>query len=156
MIARRRLPSPTGPSIHTPSASGPRCASESVILAMVGAETGLPSIWTTPVMPHIAGSFLGHPHGKAALLFVESGNREVSLGAPLAHLVCRLPVCVAGTIPIEIEVDVLLEGPRLIPEEFGEVPVDEALHIVLSGWDAEQWNVLPQRHRCLELGQRLA
>src|SRR5438445_4509551 len=122
MMASRRWASPTGPSIHAPCPSGPRCAISLFIRSRVAAWTGSPFSWTTPQMPHI--SALGRHDGESARLLVESRDAQMRLLAPLPHLGFCLAVRVARTVPVEVDVDVLLEGGGVVPVELGEVPVD--------------------------------
>src|SRR5690349_12555591 len=53
MIARRRLPSPTGPSWWIPSSSGPRCSIASVMRCTTAGSAGAPSRFRTPATPHM-------------------------------------------------------------------------------------------------------
>src|SRR5215208_3663576 len=63
--------------------------------------------------------------GEAGLVHVEVRDLEPFVRAPAAHLVLGLPVRVARRVPVEVQVVVLLEGHLLVPEELGDVPVDE-------------------------------
>src|SRR5688572_30239652 len=53
MIARRLWPKPTKEFVHSPSPSGPRCRTTSVMRFRTLIETGLPSTLKMPVIPHM-------------------------------------------------------------------------------------------------------
>src|SRR5688572_27963778 len=78
----RRWPSPAGPSIRMPSASGPRLASARVMDVRIWRSGACPSPAIHPAMPHIArsgrevGAFL---RGRAARLRTARHGRRVAL-----------------------------------------------------------------------------
>src|SRR5438309_7525623 len=151
MMASRRWASPTGPSIHAPWPSGPRCAISWFIRSRVAAWTGSPFSWTTPQMPHI--SALGRHDGESARLLVESRDARMRLLAPLPHLGFCLAVRVARAVSVEVDVNVLLEGGGVVPVELGEVPVDDPLHVFGARLDAQQRYVLVDLDARVEIAQ---
>src|SRR5438445_12963094 len=112
MMASRRWASPTGPSIHAPWPSGPRCAISWFIRSRVAAWTGSPFSWTTPQMPHI--SALGRHDGESARLLAESRDAQMRLPARLAHLGFGRAVGIARAVPVEVAVRVLLEAGGVV------------------------------------------
>src|SRR6266850_6840144 len=116
--------------------------------------------WTfgccTATMPHISGR-LRCDHGESALFRVEATDLEASLGTPRAYLGLGLAVRVLRPVPVEVDVEVLLERITVVPEELREVPVDEALHVVAAALDAKSRNVfdIDRRLQCREVAREL-
>src|SRR5579862_2462801 len=88
MMASRRWPSPTAPSIQCPSPSGPRWAMASVMRCSSGGAIGSPSRLTTPAMPHTAVACSGDVPQAGDYVVVVLGahavvqwNRHALLGA---------------------------------------------------------------------------
>src|SRR5687767_2214193 len=97
MIASRRWPRPTGPSMNWPSPSGPRCATASVMRRRMTGETGSPSKCRIPVMPHMAVDTL---LGGQACRPAAGGELRLVRSAPLDH-----PLQPFGEVDLRLEAD---------------------------------------------------
>src|ERR1700690_4530095 len=104
----------------------------SVMRCRSDCETGAPSRYTIPAIPHTA-SVPCCPDGVPALLGVDIGDRQTRFRAPAPDVFLRLPPCIPGPVPVEVYVVVLVEGELIVPEELSEVPVDQTLHVLAAG-----------------------
>src|SRR5215469_11326469 len=77
MMASRRWPMPTGPSIQCPSPSGPRCAITSVMRFSTGGATGAPSILSNPAIPHMAPGTSADPAQAGGHVLVVVGAHAI-------------------------------------------------------------------------------
>src|SRR5256886_5479294 len=67
---------------------------------------------------------------------------EARLSAPTLDLGHRLAMCISGSVPVEVDMNVLFKVELLVPEQLGEVPVDQTLNVLPAGLDAKQRDVL--------------
>src|SRR6185503_6940167 len=101
-----------------------------------------------PAIPHIGCSLLRNrlfpdsPHRKSALLLVKINYSQPGIATPTPDVFFRLTMSVSRVIPIKINVMVRLESKVAIPKQFGEIPVNQALHVLPTGFDAQIRNIL--------------
>src|SRR5688572_16905449 len=126
-----------------PCPSGPRCANTAVMRRRTTGATGAPSVLRMPVIPHTSGpSALPGDDGDAGILDIESLDAEPRLATPPLHLLRRLPVGIAGGVPVEVDVVELLQAQIRVVECLEDVPVDQPLQRDATRRDAQQRHVL--------------
>src|SRR5256885_15587490 len=141
IIARRRWTSPIGPSDHIPSPSGPLCATAAPIASNVAVATGSPSKRKTPAIPHITRSHFHRAHRYPTVFLTKVRDLESSLCTPTLDLSHRLAMRILRSVPVEVDMNILFKVELLVPEQLGEVPVDQTLNVLSAGLDAKQRNV---------------
>src|SRR5262245_52071176 len=77
----------------------------------------------------------------ARLFGVEEPGRQPIAGHQLADLLLAEAPRVARAVPVEVRDHRGLAAELLVPEALDEIPVDEALDVVVAALDAERRNI---------------